>query len=768
MDEELEESGVPGEAAEAIEQEMEKLEELQKIFKKAKKEDIAERHVKLSEIVAKRRDAAVLKKKESGIEEQWREDLDYYKGVDELSGSTSTYTKPRSSSGGIQDNGTEDLYGQCTEFFNITRPFVDAATARMGDILLPSGSWNFAVKTTPVPELEDFEDSTQPVTTPEGQPVTDDQGNPQTVGDIVVQELLEADKRIKKAELRIRDWLVECQFTAESRKVIEDSGKMGTGILKGPVPVSRKRVSVEDGQIKIDIDIVPASARVDPFDFFPDPNCGEDIQNGSYVLEREYMTARQLKELSGKNGFLAEAIEKVLAEGPSKLNLTDESQRAQRVTSDDDRFEIWYYFGDVDINDLRTLDSNVKDEDDREFVSATLVLVNDTIIKGHINPFDSGDFPYDVFPWQRVTGSVWGIGVARQGRVPQKMLLAATRALMDNMGLSAGPMIGLRRNAITPADGNWRLKRGKVWFLRDDADVRSISDAIMSIQVPSMQAELTGIVQLALKYMEDATGITFLLQGQQGTAPDTVGGMAMVHQNATAFIRRTARMYDESVTERHIRRYYAHLMRVGEEDEKGDAYIEAVGSSVLVEREVQLLQMQQILAMANDPSFGLSKKKVAEEMLRLWKYDVSKFAMDRQELKQLSEAQPPIEPTVEAAKIRTEGEIEVAKIKTEAQMEKIRTDVDRDALYADGVRERNQMTYEQRKAELELKRELALLQYAHDQQMKLEDVKAKLADTSMKLSVQKELSAAEKEVPTTITPPSEPEGRAEPGRSFEQ
>lgn len=757
------------EVEDVIESELEKLEMIkEELGRKLTQQQREERMSALSFIVAKRRDEAVIAKSTSGVETQMREDLDYYIGKDEFSDSSTTYTKPRSTTGGITANNDANSTDQCTEFFNITRPFVDAATARMGDILLPAGNWNFSIKPTPEPDLEGLENDPKPVTTPDGQPVMGPDGTPQTVGGLISEKLTEADKRVKILEQRVRDKLIECQFTAESRKVIEDAGKMGTGILKGPVPVSRKSVTVKDGAIKINIETVPASKRVDPFNFFPDPNCGENIQDGSYVIEREYLTARQLKELSGKNGFIPSAIDKVLIEGPSKINLTPESQKVEKTTQDDERFEVWYYYGDVDLEDIKVFDENIDDSETRSFVSATLVLVNDTIIKGHINPFDTGDYPYDVFPWQRVNGSVWGIGVARQGRTPQKMLLAATRALMDNMALSAGPMIGVNRDAIVPADGSWRLRRNKVFFLRNDADVRSVGDAIMSITIPSMQAELTGIIQLALKYMEDATGVTFLLQGQQGTAPDTVGGMAMVHQNATAFIRRTARLYDECITEPHIRRYYDHIMKITPDNEKGDARIEATGSSALVEREVQLMQMQQILQMAVDPEFGLSKKKVAAEMLSIWKYDPSKFAMDRDELEALKNAQPPVEPTVEAAKIRTEGEIEVAKIKTEAQMEKIRTDVDRDALYADGVRERNQMTYEQRQQELELKRELALLQYAHEQQMKLEDVKASLADTSMKLAVQKELSAAEKEVPVSITPPTEPAGRAEPGRGFEQ
>lgn len=752
--------------------EVEKLDKLNEVLARLSKIDEVDRMADIARLVAARRDAAVKARTESGIEERMLEDLAFYNGEDEIASTSAQFTKSRGASGNLMENAASNLT-RCTDFFNITRPFVDAATARMGDILLPAGDWNFSIKATPVPDLILYKDSETPVRDEMGQPVVDPTtGEQAIVADFVNQELIEADRKSQRAELRIRDWLVETNFHAESRKVIEDSGKLGTGILKGPIPKRVQTIAKVDGTMKVEYKMVPASERVSPFNFFPDPNCGDNIQDGSYVLERDYLTARQLKELSEAPGYLHESIEKVLQEGPGKVCLTNDAIVTGRRTQDDDRYEIWYYTGDIKISELALFDDNAaKDEDEDEdyYVSATFVLVNDTIIKGNLNPFTmAGDLPYDVFPWQRIEGSCWGMGVARQGRVPQKMLLAGARALMDNMSLSVAPILGLNRSALIPADGKWSLRGGKIFYTRENADIRSVADAITAVSIPSHQEEISGIIQLALKFMEDATGVTFLLQGQQGAAPDTVGGMQLVHQNATAFLRRTARLYDENVTEPHIRRYYAYSLKNGEPSEIGDDRIEAIGSSALVEREVQLLQLQQLLQMAADPEFQLSKKKLSTEMLRLWKYDPSKFMLDPEEIKQLQSREPPPDPTIEAARIRTEGELQVAQVKTEAQLEKIRKDTDRDLLYAQGVEQRNQMTNELRIAELQLKRELAILEYSNRTNMQLEDIKAKLASDSMKLQVQKELSAINKEVPQVVTPPNEPAGRADNGEAFNE
>lgn len=764
--------------SEALPPEVEALTAIAEMMDGATPDEEEQRLANLAKLVADRRDAAVSARKVSGIETIWREDIDYYEGRDQFNKGTEL-TKPQSLTGGIQTNETATENDGCTEFFNITRPFVDAADARMGDILLPAGDWNFSMDPTPVPELAEAAESKAPIADPDtGAPVAGPDGAPATEGDVAELAMITAFKKVRKAELWVRDQLTECRFHAESRLTISDAAKIGTGVLKGPYPESRTTSVLVDGALEIRTDTVFASKRIDPFNFFPASDCDGDIQTSSHVIERAHMTGRQLSELT--DGYREEGIKAVLKEGPGKRNLEAEDAPTGIKSADDDRFEVWYHYGDIQVRDLALLDENVNpsysedgEEDDEgmdAYVSATIVMVNDTIIKGHLNPLTSGGFPYDVFPWQKVAGQVWGIGVARQGRVPQKMFLASSRALMNNMALSSAPILGVLQHAIIPlGGGGWQLRGGKIFALREQSEVRSIKDAITSIEVPSMQAELTANIQLALKMMEDATGVTFLLQGQQGSAPDTVGGMQMLQQNASAFLRRVARLYDEYITERHIHRYYqALLLEEGMDDAKGDLRIRALGSSALLERETQQMQLQQIMQLAEDPSYQLSKPSVAHEMLRLWGVEPAKFKMTPEEVKAAQEAQPAPAPQVQAAQIRTEGALQQQQLKSQDNMAKLEKDVDRDRLYAEGVRERNMMTNDMKNKELEMKLQLAMLEYANRNETQLADLKTQLARDSMKLQVQKELSGVEAEVPQITAPIAEPEGRAPDGQAFQR
>jgi hypothetical protein len=96
-------------------------------------------------------------------------------------------------------------------------------------------------------------------------------------------------------------------------------------------------------------------------------------------------------------------------------------------------------------------------------------------------------------------------------------------------------------------------------------------------------------------------------------------------------------------------------------------------------------------------------------------------------------------------------------------------------VYVQSEQQRTAAEHEARMRELDMKLQLAQLDYASKHQIKLEEVKAKLADTAMKLRVQKELSGAslgadlhKHNNPQIVKPAAEPAGRAAPGQAFTQ
>jgi len=243
----------------------------------------------------------------------------------------------------------------------------------------------------------------------------------------------------------------------------------------------------------------------------------------------------------------------------------------------------------------------------------------------------------------------------------------------------------------------------------------------------------------------------------------------MMLQNSSTVLRNVARIYDQKVTIPNIKRHYKWLLMHGDDDMKADLQIEATGASSLVEREIQAMFMPQILQMVStNPGLEGSPKKAFHEWLKSMKFDPSKFDMDEDEKAAMAQQQPPVDPRIQVEQMRTEKDMQIAQMKAEIDQLKIKKDVDRDALYAQGVSERNQMTYEAQIEKLKLEREIELLRYSNTTKDTLDNIKAKLSSDAMKLAVTKELASLKATSDQLPKPVVEPPQKAQAGESFQQ
>jgi len=720
--------------------------------------------------IADRRKEAVEGRLLSGVEEMWREDEEYYDGVDEAN-RTETYNKPSTSSGRVTRSGSRDLDGsvKSTVFVNITQPYVNMASARVADILLPTDDKPFRIKPTPIPELGpmmyDYE--------------TMMPGGHMSVGKAANDFVTAMASKASRAEQQIWDWLCESRWHTEFRKQIEQCAKLGAAVLKGPYPVKRKSRKVtknEEGGMSLTIgdEIKPASRWVDIWNIYPDPSCGDNIHNGRYIFERGDISARELRDMKG-TGYLDTQIDEVLKEGPGRRNL-DTGRR--EIVKDNEMFEVWYYYGFATKEDM--LVSGCKCSEKQQNLDGLypvqIVMVNDRIIKASISVFDSGEFPYDVMRWTYVAGSWFGHGVARQVRTSQRMINAACRNLMDNAGIAAGPQIVMNDAGIYPADDNWEITPFKIWRMNGEADIQEVAHAFMTFEFPTRQQELQAIIQLALDFAERSTSMPLILQGQQGAATETVGGMQILNQNASSVLRRIAKISDDHVIEPHILRYYEWLMVYGEDDSaKGDYTVDALGSTSFYERDAQNQAIMGMMQMANDPELKLSKEKLMTEFLKAIKVSPERVQMSDQEYKQKMEAlakNPPKDP-------RVEGQLEVAQLKQQGEMQKAQLVQQSDMQELEFKRQSDQsnmqLKLEMQRMEQEhqekLKRmeyEMKMMELSQSQQISLDSIKASLASDTMKLKTQKELSMMTGKAKQVSMPETEPVGQAPAGQAYQR
>ena len=223
-----------------------------------------------------------------------------------------------------------------------------------------------------------------------------------------------------------------------------------------------------------------------------------------------------------------------------------------------------------------------------------------------------------------------------------------------------------------------------------------------------------------------------------------------------------ARLYDDRLTEPHIRRYYTYLLQYGEDQAKGDFQIDARGSSALVERD---LQAQNIAALGNlvlNPAFGIDPKKWMQEYLKSQRLDSRRFEFDDDEWKQL------VEQMIQQG--NQDSSLEVAKMKADVEVMKLEhlakaKEADLSVQVMEAEKDRAlEMALET------MKREIEAMKLDGSKDVSLDQIEAKLADSAMKLRTQMKLAgmnSASKAV-QVATPPTEPPGRAPAGEAYQK
>ena len=732
---------------------------------KAKRAELAERLDAIGKTLSDERSEAIRFRASSGIEQDWIEDEEHYDGIDDANRgehSNAWRTRP---AGQVATKKKGQL--QSSIFLNITRPAVNVAASRVCNIL----TMRVSLEPTPVPELIGISKGEIP------KPMLDQigtqfAGQPEQAADAAEQVVVEATRvmkesteKAKKSKKRLEDWFVEGKYYAQNRLMIKDSAKVGSGVLKGPVPEKVRRAAFKDGAMIIDEQTKPITKRVDYWNFYPDPACGENIHDGSFTWEKDAITRKKLTALKGGD-YLDDQIDLVLQEGPMRA-IAPTKQKQVNLEAGKGPFEIWYRYGDLTKESMEAAGCECEDG---ASVPALLTMVNDHVIKVTLNPLDNGSFPYDVFAWpQKRKGMPWGTGIARAGRTPQRITAAGVRAMMDNAGRSAGPQV-VKGTQVQPNDGRNEIVPWKLWDYAEDGDLDDVRKAFAFVEVPMRQQEMANIIQMGIKWMEESTNMPLLLQGQQGGAPELVGVVQILNANASEFLRDLGSSYDDDISEPHGARYYDWLLQHGEDDEKGEFVLDTRGASVKVEQLLQDQELLKALQMSLNPVFKKDPAKFMDEYLTSRHFDPKKFDYDDEEWKKIVANMQKGDPRTAIAQMR--AQLEEKMLSMEQQFEATENEKDR----------RNELV----KAAIDER--LKSTQLTSEERQNLDKIRGTLAGTAIKGRLQRELSMAEIEhdkdktvaghavdinkhrnpSPQVIKPVVEPAGRASPGRAFTQ
>ena len=409
-------------------------------------------------------------------------------------------------------------------------------------------------------------------------------------------------------------------------------------------------------------------------------------------------------------------------------------------------------------------------------VFAIVTLVNNTVIRAVQSPLDSGRLPYHVFCWSRRAGHWTGVGIGEQVRTPQRVLNAATRAMLNNAGKSSGAQVVMDPNAVEPADTDTRIVGDKLWYLRNGATTDDVRKVFAAFNWPNTTAQLMTVVDFALKMFEEQSNIPLVTQGQSGkTTPDTFSGQQLQDNNANQLLRSVGYALNDQITTPLVDMFYEWLMldEGVPNDEKGDYKVDTSGALALIEKAMKDKFFMSLLGM--DPmrmqAFGIDPRKVFAEAARVNRLAPAEVQHDEETQKKIDSQPPPPPVEMQVAQLRAASAEKIAQSRDQLAGQKNQNDLDRDTAYNNSLSERARTDRELGIEELRLKLRILETQ----ERMSLQDAKVKVFDTTAKLQVQKELSAQDiaaalhkhHNPPPVITPPTEPAGRAQDGQAFE-
>ena len=267
-----------------------------------------------------------------------------------------------------------------------------------------------------------------------------------------------------------------------------------------------------------------------------------------------------------------------------------------------------------------------------------------------------------------------------------------------------------------------------------------------------------GIITFWMNMAEEETGLPMILQGQQADGDHTLGEAQLLNNNGSAMLRRVTNIYDDDVTKPHIGAYYEWLMIHGDDNEaKGDFTIEALGSSVLIERDANSQLLMQMLGAALNPAYEVDPVLVFKEFVMSQRFDYEKIKLSDEKKKELASRPAPEDPRIVTAKMTAESKN--AELNSKMAMQQA------DQAFEAQQAELNRALEQYHK---NVEAQIVAAQMAGDQNMNNDNLKVALSRDAMKLRTQVELAMKTARAAQVANPAMEPQGRAPTGQAFQR
>ena len=530
----------------------------------------------------------------------------------------------------------------------ITRVKCVSMLSRLMNLLFPVDDKNWTISPTPVPNLDeaDLNPILEALTPQDGSP-PDDEAIEQAIREF-------ARKRAARLELEILDQLEElggdrnASWVTLCRKVLQSGIQYGCGVLRGPYVEQQtlRRWQMAAGKLVA----VPYTAFRPRYEFVPIwsyyPDMGAKYfhqMDGQF--RREVMSRHQLVKLKDRPDFMADQIDKYLAQNPQgnyRRRAYETEVRAMGVqmnvsASEINKFEAIIWEGYVPGRDLSECGVTVPEARMNDDVRAQLWMLGNVVIKAEIDPWtmlapDDEIKQYHHFIFEEDESFLLGNGLPAIMRDSQMGICAATRMMFDNASVMRQFEVNtkLLRTDIDIS----QLNSDKIWYRDDDTPSTLQYPSIRSIELPTKLPELQAMVKMFQEFADQETFVNPATGGDMQRGPSepfrTAAGASMLRGDAARPFKDVVRNFDrftESVIQSLV--VFNRVLNGGNEAIRGDFMVVARGATSLIAKEVHGMQLDNLANTLSDQEKPYLKgRNLLRARMRVRDLDVENLVYD--------------------------------------------------------------------------------------------------------------------------------------------
>jgi hypothetical protein len=569
-------------------------------------------------------------------------------------------------------------------FVRATRVKIKTVDARVADLLFPTGSERtWTAEATPVPSL-DRETKRHIV-----QALQQALGRQPTRQEVDAGVKKAVDQAARGMAAVIDDQLGEADYAGIARQVLHSGHLYGTGILKAPLVErkARQKFVIEHGRwvMKTESYVVPFVDHVPLWRWYPDMSA-TTLDECRFVYERHLFTRAKLASLAKLRSFKGQLIRDYILAHPKgqrtpkyfDSEIRSIGERVGVKETEDGNFEVLERWGWLDGELLAAAGVEVPATRMHEtFFSNVWLLPSGEIIKIVLQPINGVTWPYHIYYIDKDETSIFGDGFASIMRDDQTMINAATRMVLDNGALTAGPQFEVNMSLLAPSERAEDMHPFKIWA-RNGQDPNS--PAVRVLTVPNGLEYLMPVVEMFKRNSDDVTAIPRYMEGQNATqgAAGTASGMSMLMANASIVMKELLTAYDR-VTRSFVESlYYWNMQFNSDETIKGDFAIKARGAASLMAKELRAQQLDAFATTLTPEDAPYIKR---EELLRqrAEAHDLASIIKTEEEVKaeqgsDAGKAAAAMAQQMQAIQLQT-AQLSVQKL--QAEIARISADVDR-------------------------------------------------------------------------------------------